>query len=229
MDEKANIRLTLLCATAATLPINKVRTIIADKISVQTLPTIEKQTENSLYKAAIAAVLTMVAMKAVIGVGAPSYTSGAQKWNGAAEILKPKPINNIITPTNSMDSLPPLVMTERICIKSKLPDIPYINAMPNSKKPEANAPIKKYLNADSLEEISSLLLPASTYMETDKISTPIKSITKLVYDTITSAPTSVKKTRAKRSVVTTILEKKSSDIINHINAVQHITIVKARA
>ena len=72
MDEKANIRLTLLCATAVTLPINKVRTIIADKISVQTLPTIEKQVKNSLYKAAIAAVLTMVAMKAVIGVGAPS-------------------------------------------------------------------------------------------------------------------------------------------------------------
>ena len=31
-------------------------------------------------------------MKAVTGVGAPSYTSGAQLWKGTAEILKPKPV-----------------------------------------------------------------------------------------------------------------------------------------
>ena len=35
------------------------------------------------------AALTVVAMKAVTGVGAPSYASGAHMWNGTAEILKP--------------------------------------------------------------------------------------------------------------------------------------------
>ena len=189
----------------------------------------EKQTINSLNNAAIAAVFTIVAIKAVTGVGAPSYTSGAQKWKGAAESLKPMPINSMITPTKTIELFVPFPTTSRICIISKLPETPYINAMPKSKKPDANAPIKKYLNADSLDLMSSLLLPARTYIETDNISTPINSITKFVKDTITNAPVNVKNTSAKRSVVTAILEKKSSDIINHINAVQHITIVKPKA
>ena len=36
----------------------------------------------------IAVALTIVAMNEVNTVGAPSYTSGVQKWNGAAETLK---------------------------------------------------------------------------------------------------------------------------------------------
>ena len=38
-----------------------------------------------------AAVFTPAAMKAVTGVGAPSYTSGVQAWNGTAATLKATP------------------------------------------------------------------------------------------------------------------------------------------
>ena len=38
------------------------------------------------------ATLELEAMNAALGAGAPWYTSGAQKWNGNAATLKPKPI-----------------------------------------------------------------------------------------------------------------------------------------
>lgn len=38
-----------------------------------------------------AATFAAVVKKAVIGVGAPSYTSGAHIWNGTAESLKASP------------------------------------------------------------------------------------------------------------------------------------------
>ena len=37
----------------------------------------------------------------MIGVGAPSYTSGAHMWNGTAAILKPIPATTRITPSGS--------------------------------------------------------------------------------------------------------------------------------
>src|SRR3954471_11270638 len=43
------------------------------------------------------------AMKAVTGVGAPSYTSGVQMWKGAVAILKPKPTSIIAAPANRRD------------------------------------------------------------------------------------------------------------------------------
>ena len=42
-------------------------------------------------RSANAAVFTPAAMNAVTGVGAPSYTSGVQAWNGTAAILKAMP------------------------------------------------------------------------------------------------------------------------------------------
>ena len=51
-----------------------------------------RATASSLRKAAKPAVFTTVLMKAVKKVGVPSYTSGVQKWNGAADTLKPMPI-----------------------------------------------------------------------------------------------------------------------------------------
>ena len=38
---------------------------------------------------------------AVIGVGAPSYTSGAHMWNGTAAILKPTPAPTRMTASGS--------------------------------------------------------------------------------------------------------------------------------
>ena len=60
--------------------------------------TSEKQVENKRRKAANAAVLTTVDMNAVNGVGEPSYTSGAQKWNGAAATLNARPAVIMSTP-----------------------------------------------------------------------------------------------------------------------------------
>ncbi len=59
-------------------------------------------TVNSRMKPTNAPALTPTAMKAVTGVGAPSYTSGAQLWNGTAEILKPKPVTTSTKATTSM-------------------------------------------------------------------------------------------------------------------------------
>ena len=46
----------------------------------------------------MAAILGTIAKKAVIEVGAPSYTSGVHMWNGTAEILKAKPTRIKIKP-----------------------------------------------------------------------------------------------------------------------------------
>ena len=71
---------------------NSVRTEITINTGIQKSCSGAKQTMNNLKNAANPAVLTTVLIKAVIRVGDPSYTSGVQKWNGAAPILKLKPI-----------------------------------------------------------------------------------------------------------------------------------------
>ena len=50
--------------------------------------------------------LLAAASSAVTGVGAPSYTSGAQAWNGTTAILKPNPaiINKLDMNINSLKS-----------------------------------------------------------------------------------------------------------------------------
>ena len=58
-------------------------------------------TTKSLAKPTNAPALTPTDMKAVTGVGAPSYTSGAQLWKGTAEILKPKPVTTSTKATTS--------------------------------------------------------------------------------------------------------------------------------
>ena len=48
-----------------------------------------------------------------MGVGAPSYVSGAQVWNGTAETLKAKPMSTKRIPTvtiGSASGLPPTTM-----------------------------------------------------------------------------------------------------------------------
>jgi len=81
-----------------TLPINKVSTVIAMSVGIQKSDSEAKQVENKRKNAAKPAVLTTVDMKAVISVGEPSYTSGVQKWNGAAPTLKQRPTIISITP-----------------------------------------------------------------------------------------------------------------------------------
>src|SRR5690606_3256953 len=54
-----------------------------------------KTTISTRSSTANPAALEAVERKPATAVGAPSYTSGAQKWKGTAEILKPKPTSTI--------------------------------------------------------------------------------------------------------------------------------------
>ena len=45
-------------------------------------------------------------MSAALGVGAPSYASGAQRWNGTAAILNPKPMTVMTIAAASAGSSP---------------------------------------------------------------------------------------------------------------------------
>jgi hypothetical protein len=62
-------------------------------------PAPAKTTMSRRASTAKAAVFTPAAMKAVTGVGAPSYTSGVQRWNGTAAILKASPAPTSPSPT----------------------------------------------------------------------------------------------------------------------------------
>ena len=77
------------------------------------------------------------------GVGAPSYVSGAQVWNGNAETLKANPITTNIIPRVIIDVLesPDLIY---LFISSiiVLPVTPNINDIPYSMIAEAKTPIR---------------------------------------------------------------------------------------
>src|ERR1700716_28651 len=70
--------------------------------------------------------------KAVTGVGAPSYVSGAQKWKGTALVLKANPTRGRkIATTNRGGGLAPPAYA-RIWLSSGVPDKPKISDMPYS-------------------------------------------------------------------------------------------------
>ena len=96
-----------------------------------------------------------------MSVGEPSYTSGAQKWNGAADTLNSIAIKIMTTPMWNMASTLPAAAYEAISARLKLPDAPYTRVIPNSNIPDAKDPIRKYFMAASLERMSFLLLPAN--------------------------------------------------------------------
>ena len=56
---------------------------------------------NTLSSTANPAAFDATERNAVIGVGAPSYTSGAQNWNGKLEILNPNPAMTSVIPNSS--------------------------------------------------------------------------------------------------------------------------------
>ena len=53
-----------------------------------------------------AAILVAAAMNAVIGVGAPWYTSGIHEWNGTAPTLNSTPTSSSAVPISASDVLP---------------------------------------------------------------------------------------------------------------------------
>ena len=91
IDEYASIRFTFVCTTAMIDPTNSGehgqhpdRPAASRRDSSAARPT------STRSSAANAAALPADAMNAVTGVGAPWYTSGAQKWNGTAADLEPE-------------------------------------------------------------------------------------------------------------------------------------------
>src|SRR2546430_7866179 len=108
-----------------------------------------------------AATLVHAAMNAVIGVGAPWYTSGVQTWNGTAAALNSSPIDTIARPVYSRNGL--LVESWMAAWMSAkvIPDRPgwlpaggraadpYSSAMPKRKNAEAHAPGRKDFSAPS--------------------------------------------------------------------------------
>src|SRR4029450_12722095 len=99
-----------------------------------------------------AAILVAAAMNAVIGVGAPWYTSGIHEWNGTAPTLNSTPTSTNPVPIRASDVLPdPDDTASAIPPRSSVPAYPYSMAAPYRKKADENAPSRKYFTDASCE------------------------------------------------------------------------------
>src|SRR5207248_11706624 len=91
MLEYASIRFTFGCASATTFPAVMVIAASTAKTADQS-NTSDPIPETSTRRiAANAAAFGPTDMKAVAGVGAPSYASGVHWWNGTTAALNPSP------------------------------------------------------------------------------------------------------------------------------------------
>src|SRR5512144_1945984 len=91
MEENASRRLILVCGKASKLPIVIVTADRMASTSVQDAAKLGNATKNKRTSTANPAAFEAVDKNPATGVGAPSYTSGAQKWNGTMDTLKPIP------------------------------------------------------------------------------------------------------------------------------------------
>src|SRR5512138_1058215 len=91
MEEKAIRRLRLVCGSASRFPTVMVNADRMASTRVQEAARSGKATKNRRTSTAKPAAFEAVDRNPATGVGAPSYTSGAQKWNGTTETLKPIP------------------------------------------------------------------------------------------------------------------------------------------
>jgi len=92
--------------------------------------------------------------KAVTGNHVPSYTSIDHIWHGNNPNLNknPKIVENKPNPLKKSKPKKPCVSKISLTHKkSKDPDVPYIQIIPNNISPEANEPIIKYLVVASIE------------------------------------------------------------------------------
>src|SRR3990172_1223112 len=88
------------------LPTAIVRIATGTKIAAQFTWNPEKAMKKTLPRTANPAAFGPTDMKAVTDVGAPSYTSGAHMWKGAAAILKPKATTKRIIERKSAGFVP---------------------------------------------------------------------------------------------------------------------------
>ena len=171
MDEYASIRFILFCHRAMALPSVIVRT--------ETIPIIYAQSKvvalfqmwsmsiiscdspvikNRIIRAKPAAFETTDS-SAVVGIGAPSYTSGVQKWNGTAEILYAMPANISMIDVASASSLPvdSIESCWLISVRSNDPVSPNSKDIPNIITPDATEPYITYLRDASDERHTSFV------------------------------------------------------------------------
>jgi len=93
----------------------------------------------------------------VVLKGDPSYTSGDQKWKGAADILNNKVIVTNKIPINTKKWINENSFfkskdnNNSILFKFKVPKPPYIKEQPKRKNPEIKEPETKYFNPASVE------------------------------------------------------------------------------
>src|ERR671935_2782734 len=91
MLEYASIRFVFVCTSATTLPPVIVTAASTAKTLDQSTASGPMPETSTRRIAAKAAAFGATDMKAVAGVGAPSYASGVHWWNGTTAALKPRP------------------------------------------------------------------------------------------------------------------------------------------
>ena len=127
-------------------------------------------------------------------VGTPSYTSGAQLWNGAAATLNKNPTPMINTPNTTEMSFVPAIDT-RLQMLSKLvsPVQAQIKLDPNKISADDNAPNRKYFRPADVADSEFRYTAAKIY--TAKLCSSIDRYieTRSVLDTKNDAPIVVNK------------------------------------
>src|SRR5208337_3011173 len=119
IEEYANSRFILVCVSAARLPHVSEATATPEIMYTQvvcefpnTLVVCEPPNTLIINRKSIAklAVLEATLTYAEMGVGAPSYTSGAHWWNGTAATLKNMPAATVTNARITSQSIMPCVM-----------------------------------------------------------------------------------------------------------------------
>src|ERR1017187_6457087 len=96
------MRLMLRCESATTFPTIIVKAASHQMGTYHADPMFPNASIQTRRKVANAAAFTPAIMNAVVGVGAPSYTSGAHMWNGTTATLNAKPTSNNPIPARSI-------------------------------------------------------------------------------------------------------------------------------
>src|SRR3954470_8481799 len=130
IDAYASMRTMFVCPSATTLP-----TVIDSAASVQKNGCqIAVADGNAMYtnctNATKPAAFDATERNAVTGVGAPSYVSGAQVWNGTAETLKAKPTMMNTTASTTMGVSPDVCTEAAIRVNTVEPAWPERRLMP---------------------------------------------------------------------------------------------------
>src|SRR6184192_2370118 len=126
------MRLTFDCVTAATLPTVMVMADSTQNNRRQSAFIDGIPSTKIRISIAKDAAFEPTDRNAVIGVGAPSYTSGAHMWNGTAAILKPTPATISTTESRSSGRVDASADASAVAIAWRLvePVSPYTSDMP---------------------------------------------------------------------------------------------------